>query len=252
MAPRASIRTRVLLLTRQALCLLSYAGHGRRGRSRTCSLLGKSQLLFAFELRAVDWRHRRESNPRLLARQASTLRTELRRLALAPLEGFKPSTPRAVTACSSFAELQGHGLAGRIRTCGLLVPNEARWPGCATASRWRSRPESNRHLQLEGLPSWAVRRRKPRHLRATAHACAAARRALPHRIVKERRIPATDRRGGGKLSAGIPGTPPGIRTRNIVFLRHARIADSASGALRAKKSPERLRGPGSANSRERV
>ena len=71
---------------------------GRRGRSRTCSLLGKSQLLFAFELRAVNWRHRRESNPRLLARQASTLRTELRRLALAPLEGFKPSTPRAVTA----------------------------------------------------------------------------------------------------------------------------------------------------------
>src|SRR5262245_8027720 len=27
---------------------------------------------------------------------------------MAPLEGFKPSTPRAVTACSDFAELQGY------------------------------------------------------------------------------------------------------------------------------------------------
>jgi hypothetical protein len=34
------------------------------------------------------------------------------------------------------------------------------------------------------------------------------------------------------------GTPPGIRTRNIMFLRHARIADSASGA---NKSPGTLR-----------
>ena len=74
------------------------------------------------------------------------------------------------------------GLAGRIRTCGLLVPNDARRPlrysemklvekaGFKPASfackaialstelhprlvRWHSRPGLNRHLRLERPPS---------------------------------------------------------------------------------------------------
>jgi hypothetical protein len=75
-------------------------------------------------------------------------------------------------------------------------------------------------------------------------------------------------RGGDALphpSCQRAGTPPGIRTRNIVFLRHARIPYSASGARKQKqkspgtsrvqaglwkqKSPERLRGPGRGSER---
>lgn len=46
---------------------------------------------------------------------------------MAPPEGFEPSASTFVASCSS-AELRGHGLAGRIRTCGLVVPNDARRP----------------------------------------------------------------------------------------------------------------------------
>ena len=75
------------------------------------------------------WRHRRESNPRLLARRASTLITELRRLGIgAPgrIQTLDPAGRDRVLSVS--LSYRGIGLAGRIRTCGLLVPNEARWP----------------------------------------------------------------------------------------------------------------------------
>ena len=128
LAPRASIRTRVLPLTRRALCRLSYAGlswysvmvsnhrppvcktgalptelteHGRRGRTRTCSLLVKSQLLCAIELRTesiggTDGTRTRDFS--LDGRALCTL--SYGAFELAPLEGFKPSTLRFVTACS--------------------------------------------------------------------------------------------------------------------------------------------------------
>lgn len=57
------------------------------------------------------WRRWRESNPRLLARQASTLAAELqRRSKMAPPEGLEPSTSRVVTARSAIAELRGYML----------------------------------------------------------------------------------------------------------------------------------------------
>lgn len=97
-------------------------------------------------------------------------------------EGFEPSRNWPTSGLRPGAlphgrPLSRNGLAGRIRTCGLLVPNEARWPICATASlnlvekagikpasfackaialstelhpRWYSRPDLNRHTRLEG------------------------------------------------------------------------------------------------------
>ena len=55
--------------------------------------------------------------------------TELRRH-LAPRKGFEPSTSRFVAARSSCPlSYRGiYGLAGRIRTCVLVVPNDARGP----------------------------------------------------------------------------------------------------------------------------
>ena len=50
---------------------------GWRGRIRTDGLLVNSQAHYHFATRQKMWRHVRESNPRLLARQASTLAAEL-------------------------------------------------------------------------------------------------------------------------------------------------------------------------------
>ena len=55
--------------------------------------------------------------------------------------------------------------------------------------------------------------------------------------------PLPERRRSECAPANKSGTPPGIRTRNIMFLRHARIADSASGAN--KKPGDLAAHPGS-------
>ena len=203
-------------------------------------------MLFAIELRAVSWRHRRESNPRLLARQASTLRTELRRLALAPLEGFEPSTPRAVTACSRFAELQGQwsrrqdsnlrpprpgrgalptalqrdGGDGRSPTDAFLLARQALWR-LSYVPDARGVPGRTR----TGICSLRGCRPVPLDDGNTSWLChTELSKSAASRQPAERSPPAKS------------GTPPGIRTRRNVFLRHARMPLPPAGQKKARSA----------------
>ena len=100
------------------LCQLSgQQCSGAPSRFRPCDLLGFNQALYLLSYRCEIWRHIRDSNPWLLARQASTLAAELmwRRLS--------------------------SGWGSRVRT--WVVAFKARCPAVRRSPRWWARRGSN-------------------------------------------------------------------------------------------------------------
>lgn len=129
-------------------------------------------------------------------------------LSYAPKETGTPGGIRTLDLAGRSRALYGPlsyrgigGLAGRIRTCDLMVPNHARCPAA---------------LQRDELVRANPRGPAARPIDRPRARCARRGMLLPH--------PSCKRAGASAFArARKSGTPPGIRTRISVFLRHARM-----------------------------
>ena len=166
MRPRASaplrisgahdqIRTGDLVLTKDALCRLSYVGVvSNQAKSAPASLTAPGPVSSSGSLRRSGWSGRRDSNPRHPAWKAGALPAELR----------PPRSPFPVT-CSP-RELRPSGGEGRIRTFEGPGPSDlqsdafdrfATSPPAAALANSRAAPAIVRLARVRGC-GWSWRR----------------------------------------------------------------------------------------------